>query len=388
MSIQKSKTIRILMLLGQDFLYPQIDPRVYKEAKSLRQAGFDVTILCLSQRENSKVNFEGINVITLQDKVSLPNLRNKPILWQLPKIIKGIFQNQVNIRQTAYDLEFDIIHANDADTLLFAVDLKKRHKGTKLVYDSHEIATQMASFQKFSPFIKLVERLVSYKVDGFITVNDNVQKYILNLYPRLARNAIIVKNVPNFQPEITFNKVKSPLKIIYQGNLKKDRSSMIRNIIELLSKIDKKRWQLTVLTKKDEVDEDYYKNLPNNIKIRDLIRDIPEFQKTLAEFDMGIVGMNMDCLNSYYSLPNKLFDYMAAGVAVLAPDYPEIAKVVRQSKNGLLFKKERELKKAIIFFLNHPEEINQMKRNGLKSVVEKYNWSIEEKKLIDFYSKI
>lgn len=375
------------MLLGQDLLRPRIDPRVYKEAKSLLSAGFGVTVISLSGFPPITQNYEGIDLRILTDQVNLPRLRDKSILLVLPKIFFGLIKNLKNITKIARGINYSVIHCHDADTLLFGLFLKLGQRGkVKLFYDSHEIATEMSSFTAFKPMVSLIERIASYFTDGFITINDSARKFILSKYPRFSRRVLVLKNLPLVRTKISAHEVSKPVKFIYQGNMKKDRQGVFAQILETLKQFDPKTWTLTLLV--DQTDLDNIELSAPNIIIKKCIVDPLKFQQELNHYDIGIISMDNICLNNYYSLPNKLFDYMTSGVAIISPDYPEIAKVIHDAKNGLLFKNESDLKKSIGFFLSHSEEISQMKKNGLKAVQESYNWSIESDKLIQFYQEL
>jgi glycosyltransferase involved in cell wall biosynthesis len=88
------------------------------------------------------------------------------------------------------------------------------------------------------------------------------------------------------------------------------------------------------------------------------------------------------------SLPVKMFEYMAAGIPVIASNFPLWQEIFSTSECGICVNPldPKAIGEAIQYLMDHPDEAEQMGRNGRKAVEEKYNWVIEEKKLLDLYA--
>ena len=106
----------------------------------------------------------------------------------------------------------------------------------------------------------------------------------------------------------------------------------------------------------------------------------------LNQIKAGLV-LRHPVLHYLVSYPTKLFEYMSVGVPVIAADFPLWRKIVVNAGCGLLVDplNPQAIADSILYILEHPEEAEEMGKNGRKAVKEKYNWSREEKKLLGLY---
>ena len=81
---------------------------------------------------------------------------------------------------------------------------------------------------------------------------------------------------------------------------------------------------------------------------------------------------------------------MAAGIPVIASDFPLWKKIIDQHKCGICVNplKPEEISSAIDYLISHADEAKKMGDNGHKAVMKNYNWAVEEKKMLDLYTKI
>ena len=104
---------------------------------------------------------------------------------------------------------------------------------------------------------------------------------------------------------------------------------------------------------------------------------------------LGLV-LYQPAANHYESQPIKMFEYMAAGLPVVASDFSLWRRIIEENSIGICVPPTdvNAVHNAIDQLMNAPEMGQQMGRNGRKAVMEKYNWSVEEKKLIALYCQL
>jgi len=85
-----------------------------------------------------------------------------------------------------------------------------------------------------------------------------------------------------------------------------------------------------------------------------------------------------------------MFEYMIAGVPVVASNFPLWKEIVEGNSCGVTVDplNPKEIAGAINYIIENPKEADKMGQNGKKAILEKYNWSIEEKKLLQVYKKL
>ena len=107
-----------------------------------------------------------------------------------------------------------------------------------------------------------------------------------------------------------------------------------------------------------------------------------------ASADLGILAVANYSLSHYYSLGNKIGEYIVAGLPIAVSNFPELRKVAIDDDLGVVFDQEdsKNISKAIVDILD-PETYSQKKKNVMEKK-DKYCWEYEENKLIELYSKI
>jgi glycosyltransferase involved in cell wall biosynthesis len=105
--------------------------------------------------------------------------------------------------------------------------------------------------------------------------------------------------------------------------------------------------------------------------------------------DLGIAPIKNACLSYYYCSPNKLFEYILAGVPVIASNFPEMGKVIHKYEIGYTFDPEdsRGIARVIRRVFDNPQHYQKMKQNTI-TASHAYNWEKESKKLLEIYQTL
>ena len=307
-----------------------------------------------------------------------------------------LFYKFINIRLFLYLLfhKSDLLVANDLDTLLpnYLVSKLKR---IPLIYDSHEYFTGMPEIQN-RPFVKWVwttiEKLIFPHLKYVMTVSDSVACQYEKEY---SIKPVVVRNCARSSDEIkplSRNEMGVPedyiLLILQGGGINIDRGG--EELIEAVSRLEKVF--LIIAGSGDVIDILKEKSIELNSfdRIR-FIRKLPwvEMMRYTKSADAGLSLDKDTNPNYHFSLPNKLFDYISAGIPVLASDLPEVNKIITDQGCGIVIPSvtTEEIIKTIIKLRDDRILLNNLRLNAV-SASESLNWGKESEIVNEFYLKI
>ncbi len=307
------------------------------------------------------------------------------------------FYAEYNVRLFLFLLfqKADLFIANDLDTLP-AVRLAGMLKRIPVIYDSHELFTEVPELES-NPFAKKVWTLLEkWTVPGLkyaITVNESIAEILSNKY---GVPFAVVRNVPErYLPEKIKTRTELGLPedkkiIILQGsgiNVRRgaEEAVMAMKYLDIPA-------VLLIAGGGDVIP--ILKRMTDEEKLGDKIifkgkMPYQELMSHTAVCDLGLTLDKGDNLNYLYSLPNKIFDYIQAGIPVLASDLPEIRKIVEHYKVGEIAEKVEPLYLAekMKFCLSDSEKITAWKKNTTFAA-EILCRSNEEHVLRDLYEQV
>ena len=139
---------------------------------------------------------------------------------------------------------------------------------------------------------------------------------------------------------------------------------------------------------------DALKKKANELKLSDRVKFFPEVPwKELMRYtksaDVGISPDKDTNINYRFSLPNKIFDYISAGIPVIASDLHEVSKIIKEHKCGIIIPEvtPEAISKALKEIKNNSGLIAELKQNAVIAS-ESINWEKESIKVTEFYSLI
>ena len=228
----------------------------------------------------------------------------------------------------------DIIYAVDTDTLPGAW-LASRFTGARLVYDAHEYFTEVPELQHHALKKKiwnLVERFVIPRADLHITVSGGLARLFTERY---KKKFYVIRNVPELHPDIPAAAAYEKPYVLYQGELNEGRG--LEALIEAMPLVPEIELRIVgwgdIGSKLREQASD--SSAADRIHFMGWITP-PQLQQVTAEALLGINLLDGNSLSYQYSLANKFFDYMHAGVPSLNMDFPEYRRIIEQFPVGIL----------------------------------------------------
>lgn len=289
--------------------------------------------------------------------------------------------------------KFDLVVANDLDTLL-ACYRASTFRGKKLVYDSHEYFTEVPELihrRRVQKFWEGIEKRIFPKLKIISTVNDS----IAGLYEKkYGKKLFVVRNIPPLR-QLHKSKSRSDLGLpvdkkilIIQGagiNIHRGNEEMVLamkhldGFVLLICGDGDVVPQLKDMVVREQLSEKvkFYSRMP--------YAELMEFTQNA---DMGITLDKANNINYKLSLPNKLFDFIHAGIPVLSSDLPEVGKIVREHGVGVITTSHDPEKIAAIIRQTFADEI-QMEtfRENCRKATQSLTWENECKVLELMYAE-
>jgi glycosyltransferase involved in cell wall biosynthesis len=357
------------------------DQRVHRAAITLHELGHRVTLI--GRRLKSS-----------------PEVTDRPYEVKRFSLIftKGpLFYASFNIRLLIFLLgkKADLLLANDLDTLA-ANRLAKIIKGVPLVYDSHEYFTGVPELVS-RPFVqkiwKAIEKGCMQGVNRMMTVNSSIAGMYRKEY---GKDVAVVRNVPmKAAVKVTGDKKElrnslglpenKKLVIIQGAGINIDRGA--EEAVEAMRYLDDTCLLVIgggdVMGSLKQLVEKY--NLHQKVLFRPRM-PLSELMKHTTAADLGLTLDKDTNLNYRFSLPNKLFDYINAGIPVLASRLPEVEKIVRQYDIGdvIISHDPEHIANKIKSMLNNSEALARWQKNGELAAAE-LNWEHEKRTFISVF---
>ena len=358
---------RIIATVTNDLSY---DQRMIRICSTLVELGFEVCLVG-RQRKNSR------------PLVDRPFQQKRLPCW----FDKGkLFYLEYNIRLFFYLLfnRFDIVNAVDLDTILPAY-LISNWKGKDCIYDAHEYFTEMPEVIR-RPLVKKVWEWVADftipKVDACYTVGPELARIMGERY---GVHFGVLRNVPFSQEVIKEQSPKGSLRLLYQGALNEGRG--LEALIQAMEQLPNVQLWIAGegdLSQQLRVDVDA-RGLASQVQFLGYLQP-EELKKVTLQADIGLNLLEAKGLSYYYSLANKAFDYIQAGLPSIHMNFPEYQTINQSYKVFHLLEnlKVETIVKGIQYFQNYPDFYEQLHQNCLKARKE-LNWEKEKAQLHTFY---
>ncbi|MFS0689431.1 glycosyltransferase family 4 protein [Sporosarcina sp. 179-K 8C2 HS] len=343
-----------------------------KECVALVQAGFDVNYVVPGATSTTvqNVKIHGINKI------------EGSRFDRMTKTVKAVYRK-------ALEIDAQVYHFHDPE--LIPVGLKLKNKGKRVIYDVHEDVPRQILNKSWLPFKsqKLISKLfeayenrASKKFDLVVTATP----FIRDRFLRLGANTIDVNNFPILD-ELKMEAVDWKSKqnaVCYVGGITKFRGieemvqamGMTKDLTLLLAGTFTSNAERETVSKMNGWDTVHELGFLDRTGVREVYR------QSIA----GLVVLHPR-INYIDALPVKMFEYMAAGIPVIASNFPLWKSIIETNDCGICVNPEQPeaIAEAINYLYDNPDVAERMGRNGRKAVESEYNWEQESRKLIEAY---
>ena len=408
------------------------DARVKRECSALKEAGYKVRLIYVQNYKNRLKEYEIIDEIEIVRIDQFSKILE--LIYKLWRWIRGVALNIKNNRLMLIVLlplsiivlpmyivvkilnirkffrfikklsiifrmiiegmkdDYDIYHCNDLDTLLQGFICSKVLRNRVLVYDSHEVQTSRTGYKGKKKYA-ILEKVIINKVDKMMMTTETRAEFTEKIYgirPEVIHNYPLYmekqKEKNNLRKIANIDK-DEPI-LLYQGGIQIGRG--LEKIIEAIPKFNK---GIIVFIGDGAIKEELEK-MVLDYGVSDRVRFIPkvdveELMYYTQHAYLGFQVLQNVCFNHYSTLSNKLFEYMMMEVPVVASDFPEISRVVREEKTGLCINPHdsNNIADAVNLLLENRRLYEEMKGN-CKSAKLKYNWNWEKHKFISIYDNL
>lgn len=365
------------------------DNRIIKEIKYLRNSGLQV--FALGIRLNEGKNFD-------KDFISSGDFKSISLLSSKIKDINRILFLAASFIELSLRFFFigiskkklNIIHCHDTLVLPVGVILS-RIRGSKLIYDAHELESNKSGQSKFLSSVTLfIEKIFWNDVDVLITVSPSIEKwYSENLSPKKSE---IIYNSPDFK--------KIPYSDKY--SLRKKLNIKTEHIFVYVGALSKGRFIERIICAFNNQNRKSSLVLIGEGELRDDIKTLENFNKSiflhpfvehnflinyLKDCDFGFCVIEEISLSDKLCLPNKLFEYGFSGLKIIGSELVEIQRIITKYNLGITIKPNEDSLEEVIRTI---EEENSSYNINVKNAefTKSFSWENQGKKLTSIYKQL
>lgn len=364
------------------------ESRIFKIAKSLIHHHLVDSICLFGIKDGQTPEFDRLTdrILIWRVPVKQYSIKNR----KLHRIVKYCnWIKQIVTNRSCRNVK--IVNCHSIFDLVAGVFIKIRTK-CLLIYDTHELETERAGTSRaYKIIIKVLEMVLVPFCDQIFTVSDSISNWYKSHYPQ--KKVLTILNAPsvhidpmNSQIVSLHSLLKIPdgdLIFLYLGLLSNGRGITI--MIDVFSSIPATK-HLVIIG---------YGSLEKSIRAR--IQNFPNIHflhaipsnrilAYAAAADVGIVLTENTCLNHYYCLPNKLYEYFQAGIPCIASNFPELSKFIKHYKCGWKTAVNKESLQKLVNCLSSQKIKNV--RKGMRRISDPPSWENEEKKLLAAYATL
>jgi glycosyltransferase involved in cell wall biosynthesis len=384
--------MKILMVLENEF---RKDGRVEKEISTLHKAGHTIIIAAINRSDLPLVE-ERKDCTVVRKTISSFIMKSSVGALKFPFYFS--FWRKY-LRETVSKYKPDAIHIHDLPLACIGTEIKKE-TGINLILDLHENWPALLSVSSHTNTVagrllssekqwRNYERKYCAEADAVITVADEMKARITQ-HGSDSSKTIVLENTPptGSVNELKYERDEKYFTLIYVGGISYHRGVqyVIEGIKQLIPEIPVRLWIvgdgrfLPVLKKQvSDLDLEKYVTFFGHISKPDDL---------LKKSDIGLIP-HVKSEQSDNSSPNKLYEYMAAGLPVLASNCNSVKRVTEETGSGktYIWNSPEDFASKIMEFYSERNHQSIFEENGKRWVKEKYNWETGSSSLVKMYNE-
>jgi glycosyltransferase involved in cell wall biosynthesis len=361
--------------------HPPHDTRIlHKECRALAEAGYDVTLVAPSPRD------ETVGDVRI---VGVAPARSRP-----ERMTAGAWR----VYRAARRLHADLYHLHDPELLPWGLALKTA-TGKPVIYDAHEYVGMDVSNKEWlraaaAPLgwvSDRVEKAIARRLNGVVTVNPHMAE----LFRRVNARVAVVANYPPRPAKLIPAGPPEADSIIYVGGIGEIRGYVLLIKAMQLLRARRPRAVCRILGTLDPIRLPAAVAALTNEELRAVgveFRSTVPFAEVFGQISAHAIGWLTwrRCAANLYGIPTKLLEYMAAGLPVVVSDLPFVARIVRDADCGVVVASDSPEAHAdgLEHLLANPGEARRMGANGHQAVVQGLNWETQREALLVFYDQV
>jgi glycosyltransferase involved in cell wall biosynthesis len=372
--------LKTCLLALNDFQY---DSRLRREASTLASWGYEVVVLAEKSESTPEAeSWQGVEI---------KRIRTTQHLWRKRRFL-GFWWRALIL---AYREKAGVYHAFDLDTLPPAA-IAAKLRSAKLIYETHELYLELEALRG-RPLVRMIwsilEKLLLRQADSIITVNESIAEIYESRYgvrkPEVILSCLPLKEYPS--RDLLRREFGIPMEkkvILYQGVLRDGQGlSLLLDLVEPLPDA------CLVFVGEGPVKEDLKKRVEERrLGGRVFFKNrVPpdELLYYTASADLGVLLMENRAPNNFYALPNKVFEYMMAGLPQVVSNFPELKRFVESTGVGVAVDVDNagEVLDTVREILSDQGRLDQFREN-CKRAAHEFNWERESEKLKNVYADL
>ena len=390
--------LRVVMLLSK----PDLDDgRVRRQAEAAASAGHEVTVLSKLQKKRNYPKQEICKGV-LYRRVKYSRYKY-PILRKLPMTRRITGSTLRYVR----DIEPDIIHAHDLETLPIAVRLSGRlggrsRKSPKVLYDSHELNVDLVMPNRSelkTRYLKWLERKFIKNADAVVTVSEGIADYLETEYgirrPTLVMNAPAVDMGRN--ASVPVRKLREEIGLppdvplaVYTGY--RNRGRGLERLVSAMALVPGLHLAFVGMAVKDI--DDRLAAIADGCGNSDRLHLLPPVphgivSPYIATADFALMPYYDPCLTNQYAMPNKLFEAVFAGLPVVTSRLEELSRFIGRTDTGVVTNMENDADiAASMKLMSEERKSRRLSADKVAELTREFGWDVQAGRLLATYDQM